>query len=102
MVELAELTTNIRKLRTAGKPAEAIPSAQQYVKTMVEHEGDAHPDTAFAITLLASLQLEAKAYDEAKRSAARAAKAYQQSLGDDHPEALVPVGVFGTRAIRNR
>jgi esterase/lipase superfamily enzyme len=95
--ELDALNSQIAKLYSDGKYAEATPLAEHYVDLARQRYGEEHPEFATAITWLGSLYQSEGRHDDAEPLLKRALSIREKELGPDH--ALVGTSLSNLAAL---
>jgi len=86
--EAKELNQEVIRLRKQGQYAEAIPLAERILAICDKSLGPEHPETALALSNLATLYCLMGSYDKAKPLYTRSLAIQEKKLGQHHPDTL--------------
>jgi len=86
--EAKELNQEVIRLRKQGQYAEAIPLAEKILTLCDRSLGPEHPETALALSNLATLYSLMGSYDKAKPLYTRSLAIQEKFLGPHHPDTL--------------
>src|SRR5262245_62398047 len=84
--ELARLHSEVERLHSQGKYADAVPVAERYVALARQKHGEEHTEVATALVWLGSVYYAQGRYGEAEPVYRRSLAIREKALGPEHPD----------------